>query len=435
MSKAICTFELFLQGQWHPVATLDVLAGLERGVESETLAAYLIDHVLLAQGRRDAYAVSAAHPVSLVFIRLPTWPAFAVDLLPQGYGRQELARRLDIPASNATSDWALLLAGAGNPIGNLRISEAVTYLKEHATTSSQGFSREDITSRSDSFMEYLATAGYFVAGSSGVQGEWPKILLTQDWSGRWHLDHLLPDDQAMSHWIVKFARAGDAVFRTILAVESSYYSIASKLGLKVGQSLTHENGVLFIPRFDRAVTDRGVARFGQESLYSLAGRAGFEVALTHNQAIATIAKHCTNPVPDIVEYILRDALNIALGNKDNHGRNTAFQRFDTGQISLAPLFDFAPMFLHPDGIARRMRWEGEVGGQPDWGVVVEQAAFAGNISADIVRQRMAEFAESMALLPHLLKDHNVPSEIIDRLHPGINSTTRGLAQAAQKGRY
>jgi serine/threonine-protein kinase HipA len=433
MHKSICTFELFLQGRWHPVATFDVLAGLERGIESETLVAYLIDHVLLAQGRRDAYALSATLPVTLAFTRLPTWPAFAVDLLPQGYGRQELARRLGIPASTPTSDWTLLLAGAGNPIGNLRISEAVTYLSEHASTSSQGFSREDIVSRSDTFMEYLAAEGYFVAGSSGVQGEWPKILLTQDWSGQWHLDHLLPDDRAMSHWIVKFVRGGDPVFRTILAIESSYYSIASKLGLKVGKSLTHENGVLFIPRFDRAIVDGRVARFGQESLYSLAGRATFEVALTHDQAIAAIAMHCKDPMSDIVEYVLRDALNIALGNKDNHGRNTAFQRLDNGQISLAPLFDFAPMFLHPDGIARRIRWEGEVGGQPEWGNVAEKVALAGSISADLVRQRMGEFAESMAHLPHLLTEHNVPTAVIDRLHQGIESTTRGLAQAAQKG--
>ena len=57
----------------------------------------------------------------------------------------------------------------------------------------------------------------------------------------------------------------------------------------------------------------------------------------------------------------RDVLNVALGNRDNHLRNTALQRFEDGTIRLTPLFDFAPMMLHPDGIARSSRWEGEQG--------------------------------------------------------------------------
>jgi len=131
--------------------------------------------------------------------------------------------------------------------------------------------------------------------------------------------------------------------------------------------------------------------------------------------------------------VLRDALNIALGNKDNHGRNTAFQRFDNGRIALAPLFDFAPMFLHPEGIARRTRWERDDAGQPNWRSVAEQAASAGNISADALRQRMGDFAESVARLPTLLLEYDMPAEIADRLRPGIDTTARGLENAAQNG--
>ena len=38
-------------------------------------------------------------------------------------------------------------------------------------------------------------------------------------------------------------------------------------------------------------------------------------------------------------------------------RNTALQRDFEGRIALTPLYDFAPMYLHPDGIARRIRWK------------------------------------------------------------------------------
>lgn len=41
-----------------------------------------------------------------------------MDLLPQGYGRRELLRQLGLTERAEThADWALLMAGAGNPIG------------------------------------------------------------------------------------------------------------------------------------------------------------------------------------------------------------------------------------------------------------------------------------------------------------------------------
>jgi len=44
-----------------------------------------------------------------------------------------------------------------------------------------------------------------------------------------------------------------------------------------------------------------------------------------------------------------------MGNPDNHGRNTALQK-RAGWIGLTPLFDFAPMRLHPDVIAPSTKW-------------------------------------------------------------------------------
>lgn len=45
----------------------------------------------------------------------PTWPAFLVDLLPQGYGQKELLRRLGRPEyEEESADWSLLRIGANN---------------------------------------------------------------------------------------------------------------------------------------------------------------------------------------------------------------------------------------------------------------------------------------------------------------------------------
>lgn len=54
---------------------------------------------------------------------------------------------------------------------------------------------------------------------------------------------------------------------------------------------------------------------------------------------------------DQLAYMLRDILNLALRNTDNHGRNAAVLRTG-GQVGLSPIFDFAPMFLDPEGPGR-----------------------------------------------------------------------------------
>lgn len=57
----------------------------------------------------------------------------------------------------------------------------------------------------------------------------------------------------------------------------------------------------------------------------------------------------------VIEMIQRDLLNIAFGNSDNHGRNTALIKRPEA-IWLSPLYDFAPMKADPEGIVRVTQW-------------------------------------------------------------------------------
>ncbi len=43
--------------------------------------------------------------------------------------------------------------------------------------------------------------------------------------------------------------------------------------------------------------------------------------------------------------------------------------------------------MHPDGIARRIRWESEVGGRPDWSVVVDRVCALADQPKEAVRRR------------------------------------------------
>nr|WP_241672984.1 HipA domain-containing protein [Lacisediminimonas profundi] len=343
----------------------------EAGWRAATYTGYALDWAIGHAGARDAWALASGMPVSFNPFELAHWPVVLIDMLPQGYGRGELLRQLRMSETmEEAADWALLMHGAGNPIGNLRIKEAADWLRQQAGPT-QGFTDEEVALRSDDFMEYLAHFGLFVAGSSGVQGEWPKVLLTRARDGLLYLDHALPDDQATEHFIVKFGRGPNPALSAILRNEAPYMTLAGNLGLRVHGALRFAERALFVPRFDRVVGSGGVVRLAQESVAALTQRAGFGVVPSHDEVCRLLARVCTDPLQEIGEYIRRDIANLALGNKDNHARNTALQRDFNGHIALTPLYDFAPMYLHPDGIARRIRWEGNDGGAPDWSRVLD----------------------------------------------------------------
>jgi serine/threonine-protein kinase HipA len=379
--------------------------------------------------------------VGLEALELPHWPVFLIDMLPQGFGREELLRRIGLPATGAEAvDWRLLLAGAGNPIGNLRVKEAAQWLQVNAGAC-RGFTDDEIARRSDDFAEYLASHGLFVAGSSGVQGEWPKVLLTRADDGLLYLDHTLPDTRAREHFIVKFGRGANAALATILRHEAPYMALAERLGLRVHAPLVLRERALFIPRFDRQVGAGGVIRHAQESIATLTGLTGFEALPSHDEVCRALVERCADPQADVLEYIRRDVANLALGNKDNHARNTALQRDHAGGVRLAPLYDFVPMYLHPDGIARRMRWEDNDGGAPDWGRVIDRVCALAPPSAgkrgrrrngtpppSLDREALVQGLRAMAAPLREIAEGaatGIGQAVLDHLRPGL------LAQAAR----
>ncbi|AKZ63270.1 phosphatidylinositol kinase [Herbaspirillum hiltneri N3] len=369
-----CTIELFADNHWTEAANVSLTGAAAQGVFTPTSSGYGLEYAVAWQNRRDAHALSSGFPVSLASLDLPHWPVFLIDMLPQGYGRQELLRRLGLSENaEAAGDWPLLLAGAGNPIGNLRIKEAAQWLQRQDGPL-HGFTDEEVATRADDFTEYLARHGLFVAGSSGVQGEWPKILLTRADDGLLYLDHALPDERAREHYIVKFGRGANERLAQILRQEAPYMEIARHLGLRVHARLHMQERALFIPRFDRRVDGGKVIRLAQESLAALTGKPGFGQVPTHDEACMRLCEIASDPLAEICEYLRRDVANVALANKDNHARNTAITRDEAGRIGLTPLFDFAPMYLHPDGISRRIRWSQHDGGSPDWQAVIDSVA-------------------------------------------------------------
>lgn len=427
MMKDHCTLEIFLDGKWHKAGVVELVCPKDGGVlRLEYSLEYALEHL----DARDAHALSWICPVGLDGVTYHSWPGFLIDQLPQGYGRQELLRQLELPVrAGHLADWSLLKRGAGNPIGNLRIKEAADWLNERSQAAELGFTFDEVAQRGSLFLEDLAERGVSVSGSCGIQGEWPKILLTEDETGLFHLDHMLPDERARRHWLVKFARGQNERLNTILALEAPYMELARRLGLRVHARLQHRECALFIPRFDREMSlDGRLLRHGQESLYALCQQGGFGTTLSHNMACEALAHACTEPVTEILEYLKRDIANVALGNKDNHGRNTALQRRTDGSIQLTPLFDFAPMYLHPDGIARTIRWDEQDGGHPDWEHVAVQAAEATGLELELILTELRMYREKVQMLPEWMAELAIPEEVIDFLRPTIHAAVVKLGR-------
>lgn len=398
-----CTLQIYQEDEWLDCAIVEIVGQQQTGWQAATRTSYLFEYAISYMDLSDGHALAYHLPVNVQNTLQSTWPAFLMDLLPQGYGRKELLRQLNFSENTQEqADWALLKAGAGNPIGNLRIKEAYEWLQgQFPVQQNHGFSLDQVVERQENFIESLASYGLFIAGSSGIQGEWPKLLLTQGHDDLFYLDHTLTDHQVKQHWLVKFSRGSDQNLDKILMHEALYMKIAQYLGLRVHQELELHGKTLFIPRFDRKVIDGKVERIAQESIASLGGKAGFGVRMTHNQICSLLMQCCTEPKQEIFEYLKRDLANVALGNKDNHTRNTAIQRFNNGIIQLTPLFDFAPMWLHPDGIARTTRWErDDHGGMPIWHSVIEQIAESTMIDPKEIK---AVLIEQLPLYQGLLK--------------------------------
>ena len=424
--EAGCTIQLFADGRWHDVASVLLYGPEDQGCRTPTYTGYSVEWAIDHAGARDAWALSSQFPVALDARQFAHWPVFLIDMLPQGHGRAELLRQLGLPETmGEPADWRLLLAGAGNPIGHLRLKEAAHWLESNGGPR-QGYTEDEVAQRSDDFMQYLSAHGLFIAGSSGVQGEWPKLLLTRARDGLLYLDHTLPDEEAEAHFIVKFGRGSNERLATILRNEAPYMAIAEHLGLRVHGSLRLRERALFIPRFDRQLENGRIVRLAQESLATLTGRPGFGAAPPHDEVCKKLVEVCSDPVAEVLEYIRRDIANIALGNKDNHARNTALQRDFRGNIRLTPLFDFAPMYLHPDGIARRMRWEGNDGGAPDWSRVLDSVCDQCQLSRAPLVDGLKHFALRLRDIAADGRAFGLEAEVHAFLGSGIAAQLRAL---------
>jgi serine/threonine-protein kinase HipA len=350
--------------------------------------------------------------------------------VPQGKGRQFLLKQPGLADSDSLV-LPLLMAGAFNPIGCLRLQSAVDFYAQHTHLGNQaeGFALHDILGKSEAFLEHLSLHAMLAAGTTGVQGVAPKFLLTQDADERWFADLALPDEKAQAHWLVKLPRGRSNEDRAVLRNEAAYLRVATALGIRCYAEPHLHGEMLFVRRFDRAVGAHGLQRLHQESVASLAGIRGFGVPLSMQDMLLAIRAHVTNPLAETIEFLKRDALNVALRNTDNHGRNTAVQRLPDGTVQLTPVFDFAPMFMDPEIVPRSSHWMGAGGAHrvTDFRQVGDLlSTLLPGAEAKAALCELKAFSRDVARIPELATALGVEKPVLDLCMAAIERVAREL---------
>jgi len=423
--------EVHHAGAWHPAAELQALS--PNRVRFNYLDEYVFGDINLP--------VSLTLPVGL-------WPepkmqgllglepdhrppSFLYDLVPQGKGRKFLLSALNLPDSDEMI-MPLVMAGAFNPIGCLRLNTAMNFYAQEAVKNpdpqmADGVSLADITQRSDEFLNHIALHSMLATGTTGVQGVAPKFLLTTDKNDRWFADMALPDDRANEHWLVKLPRGKSDEDRSVLRNEAAYLRVAASVGLRCKYAPVLHGEMLFVRRFDREVTQGGgVQHLHQESLASVIGQRGFGMAQSQQSLVAGLRRVVTDPARETLEFIKRDVLNLALRNTDNHARNTAVQRTPAGIIQLTPVFDFAPMFKDPEVVPRSCHWRDTAGvRQSEWKQVIEQLEVPEPERASIAAE-LVEFAKTVARLDVIARDYGVDADVLNQCARSIETQARQL---------
>ncbi|MFC7367960.1 HipA domain-containing protein [Vreelandella zhaodongensis] len=439
------TIQVHFDQAWHDAAELS-LPHPEQGTRGASRLRYTTDYAVEWLFQDDLHACSMQLPIELMLTHeSPHWFGFLEDIMPAGASRRFWVDYLglhDLPVGH--QDAELLARGTIAPVGNLRVKESVPDLSAKKVLEERRFPVQSVVERQVDFLEYAQQMGAASGGATGAGGEAPKLLLrlTNDdhvWIDTWQDENHRPD----LPMLVKFPRGKrSADDCDILRAEYHYYQELASLGVTTidTERMRLVEGErypsLWLPRFDMQYLDGSWVRYGLESVYSLVGAAPGSF-LHHGDTIRQLINllEAQYRVQEqgavfesdvfVLEWIKRDLLNIAFGNSDNHGRNTALLKRPEG-IALAPVYDFAPMKADPEGVTRTTQWGAplEVGGEYDWPAIADTLA-------DIVEpQRVMEELRALSLrlegVDERLAARGVPSRILDMPAVGLRTVNTRL---------
>jgi serine/threonine-protein kinase HipA len=424
------TLQIHWDNQWHD-AGIVTFRDPGQGLLGSPTFSYDTDYVVNALDRAGDFEQEDLIDRTAVGVKLPCIfggdytdgeiiPVLR-DIIPQGAGRRHWVKILGFTRDpEHTIDTQLLSEGCVGPVGNLRIKEAAERFEAQVAESEVLlFDRADVCTRADNLIQYAHSFRLAIGGASGAGGDAPKLLLAENYKGQYALEGTIPDQDVARHWLVKFPRgkkSSDDI--RVLEGEAAIYQFLEARGYNSipGAFIDKINGhfALWLPRFDRKVTPDGVLHHGMESIYSMMGIGGDGARLEHVNVIHKLRECVTKPDEQdalLADYLVRDILNTATGNRDNHGRNTSLIKRDR-DIELAPAYDVAPMVLDPEAIAMSTWWPNRLLNEkrnPDYAAILEELAVDNRRAAAL----MVEDLLKLTGMAKGLEDFGAPDEVVN----------------------
>lgn len=271
--------------------------------------------------------------------------AFLEGLLPEGNLRSQLAATLSVLAI----DKMALLAQVGSECAG-----AVQFLGQGAVPT-QGRVRALSAGEVDRIVADLPT--YRLPEGSAPQaslaGIQDKVLLVALADGGWGW----PEDGAASTHLVKPEPVGTQALPHLIQTEHWAMRVAAVAGFPAATTRLEQfdgREALIVTRYDRNADGR---RTHQEDFcqalglepnakYESAGASGSKSRLSRVAAIA--APRSLDPDKFRRDLLSLVTFNVVIGNGDAHSKNYSILLGDRGEVSLAPLYDAAPvMYLNP----------------------------------------------------------------------------------------
>jgi serine/threonine-protein kinase HipA len=433
------TIEIFIDSTWQKAATLEIYEP-QKGRLSPCKLEYVQEYAMAHLFSKAEHACSLNLPVELMLpYRSNHWFGFMDDIVPSGASRRYWVEYLSVgnlPPGEQES--ALLANGCIAPVGNLRIRESVPEKRDESVH--RRFSISDVINRQHDFLDYALEIGAISGGATGAAGEAPKVLVrmserNQVWIDTWQDE----DTNTDQHYLVKFPRGKKTqIDCDLLRAEHHYYCELAALGfntvevskLKLIEGERYPS--LWLPRFDVRCSEGVTQHFGLESIYSVLSVAPGS-HLNHFEVIGKVSKLLEHDDPTfstqafVEEWLQRDLLNIIFANSDNHGRNTSLLKRE-GKVTLAPIYDFAPMKADPDGIVRTTRWgsDCERGGEFNWHTIIN------NLPHEIDKARCLHSlqlaAKKLVGLKDRLIERGVSSDLLSTPALGMNTINERLSR-------
>ncbi|MGB0680619.1 MAG: type II toxin-antitoxin system HipA family toxin [Polyangiales bacterium] len=274
--------------------------------------------------------------------RQPGWflPAvvrpFFDNLLPDGALRIRLAQLHGVSESHT---FALLAIAGEECAGALRITA------EAGARPAGGYralTDAELIELAQPDADVLALAeglaGELRLSLAGAQS---KLALFVDAEGALHL----PRGSAASTHIAKF---DSTRFKHVTANEVWTTTLGQRVGLQTQNLTLRQAGrhhLSLATRYDRQPGEEGVVRrIHQQDICQALGRLPSqkyegEGGPSLAECLAVLRAHSLEPLTDTAEFLRRTLFNLAVGNADAHGKNTALYRPTTRGWRLAPAYD------------------------------------------------------------------------------------------------